>query len=174
MQYSENTPKSEVFSEVRNYIEQEGFTIVDKDDARPWGGYFVIDEPQSLEFIDRFFPNLNPDEFTGFSKLSPKVLLVEPRKRLSWQYHYRRSEIWKVLSGKVGVIVSSTNEETPIAELRKGDVIDLKREQRHRLVGLDEWGIVAEIWKHTDPAHPSDEDDIVRVGDDFGRSSSSE
>lgn len=169
MHFSKDIPKTRVFSEVKDFIRQEGFTIVDKDDARPWGGYYVIDESQSLDFIERFFQNLNPEEFKGFSKLSPKILLVEPHKRLSWQYHERRSEIWKVLSDKVGVIVSSTNEETPVAELIKGDVIDLEREQRHRLVGLDAWGIVAEIWKHTDSAKPSDEDDIVRVKDDFGR-----
>jgi hypothetical protein len=29
--------------------------------------------------------------------------------------------------------------------------------------------MVAEIWQHTDPNHPSDEDDIVRLQDDFGR-----
>ena len=41
--------------------------------------------------------------------------------------------------------------------------------ERHRLIGLEGWGIVAEIWQHTDPENPSDEDDIVRLQDDFGR-----
>jgi len=27
----------------------------------------------------------------------------------------------------------------------------------------------AEIWQHTDKNNPSDEDDIIRVQDDFGR-----
>jgi hypothetical protein len=40
---------------------------------------------------------------------------------------------------------------------------------RHRLVGLDNWGVVTEIWQHTDVEHPSDESDIVRLQDDFGR-----
>jgi hypothetical protein len=39
---------------------------------------------------------------------------------------------------------------------------------RHRLIGLDDFGVVAEIWQHTD-AIPSDEEDIIRVQDDFGR-----
>jgi hypothetical protein len=30
-------------------------------------------------------------------------------------------------------------------------------------------GIVAEIWMHTDENHPSDEEDIVRLEDDFAR-----
>jgi hypothetical protein len=41
--------------------------------------------------------------------------------------------------------------------------------QRHRLIGLDQWGVVAEIWQHTDSENPSDESDIVRLQDDFGR-----
>jgi mannose-6-phosphate isomerase len=39
------------------------------------------------------------------------------------------------------------------------------------LVGLDQWGVVAEIWQHTDVTNLSDESDIVRLQDDFGRSS---
>jgi hypothetical protein len=37
------------------------------------------------------------------------------------------------------------------------------------LIGLDDWGIVAEIWQHTDESNPSDEDDIVRLQDDYSR-----
>jgi mannose-6-phosphate isomerase len=29
--------------------------------------------------------------------------------------------------------------------------------------------VVAEIWQHTDADYPSDEEDIIRVQDDFGR-----
>ena len=102
-------------------------------------------------------------------KLSPKILLVQPGKRLSWQYHHRRAEIWRVDSGKVGVVTSDTDKEGRTAELKAGDTIRLPQGQRHRLVGLDGWGIVAEIWQHTNAALPSDEADIVRLQDDFGR-----
>ena len=170
MDFSATEFKKDVFKEVENVISTDhGFTITSKDDQRPWGGFLVIDEAQSLQFIEHFFSHLRTEDFEGFSKLSPKILIVAPEKRLSWQYHYRRAEIWKVIGGKAGVIVSETNQETPVAELKKGDVIDLECEHRHRLVGLDEWGVIAEIWKHTDPENPSDEDDIVRVQDDFGR-----
>jgi mannose-6-phosphate isomerase len=36
-------------------------------------------------------------------------------------------------------------------------------------LGTGGWGIIAEIWRHTDAENPSDEEDIVRVQDDFGR-----
>jgi hypothetical protein len=66
-------------------------------------------------------------------------------------------------------VISDTDEQTPQQPLPLGSQVSLKQGERHRLVGVDEWGIVAEIWQHTDAAHPSDEDDIVRVQDDFGR-----
>jgi quercetin dioxygenase-like cupin family protein len=50
-----------------------------------------------------------------------------------------------------------------------GDIIVLKEGERHRLIGLNDWAVLAEIWQHTDPANPSTEEDIVRIQDDFGR-----
>ena len=102
-------------------------------------------------------------------KLSPKILLISPGIRLSWQYHHRRAEIWQVVQGSVGVISSATDVEGELRILKAGDEIRVKQGERHRLVGLKEWGVVAEIWQHTNPDYPSDEDDIVRVQDDFGR-----
>ncbi len=103
------------------------------------------------------------------NKLSPKILVVEPGKRLSWQYHHRRAEIWRVVEGEVGIIMSDSDEQTALNLFEPGDVIILENGKRHRLVGLNDWGVVAEIWQHTDTEHPSDEDDIVRLQDDFGR-----
>ena len=51
----------------------------------------------------------------------------------------------------------------------KGDQIEIKKEERHRIVGLDAYALVAEIWIHTDKENPSNEEDIVRVQDDFDR-----
>jgi mannose-6-phosphate isomerase len=53
--------------------------------------------------------------------------------------------------------------------LLPGQEIRLAQGQRHRLQGLDAWGVLAEIWQHTNDQQPSDENDIVRVQDDFGR-----
>jgi len=103
------------------------------------------------------------------NKLSPKLLVVGPQQRLSWQYHNRRAEIWRVVEGEIGVVMSENDEQHDVNEFEPGDIIILNKGQRHRLVGLDSWGIVAEIWQHTDTDHPSDEDDIIRLQDDFGR-----
>lgn len=167
--FTADRPKTEVFTETRSFIEGLGFTITNFDDTRPWGGFFYVDEGQAVTFIETFFPHLNANDFAGFPKLSPKILLVAPQKRLSWQYHYRRSEIWKLIGGKAAVVVSDTDDQTPERSLVPGDIVELRQGERHRLVGTSEWGIVAEIWQHTSAENPSDEDDIVRVEDDFGR-----
>jgi mannose-6-phosphate isomerase len=169
MNFSVNTPKSDVFDEVKTYLTSIGLRTTHVDDQRPWGGFYYVDEAQAGKFIETFFPHLNVKDFEGFAKLSPKILLVAPNSRLSWQYHHRRSEIWTVIGGSAAIVTSDTDEQTPQRSLPLGSVVELRQGERHRLVGVDEWGIIAEIWQHTDGSHPSDEDDIVRVQDDFGR-----
>ena len=164
-----NLERTTVFNKIEKEVETLGFRIDKQDRLRPWGGFLVIDESQAPQFIAQYFPHLSVADFAGFKKLSPKILLVAPHKRLSWQYHFRRAEIWKVVGGTAGVVISDTDEQTELQKLSLGTIVNLHQGERHRLVGLDEWGIIAEIWQHTDPAHPSDEDDIVRVQDDFGR-----
>lgn len=161
--------RQQVFEHTKNYVTGLGFSVIDEDQSRPWGGFLVLDESQAPKFIEIFFPGLSLRDFEGFGKLSPKILIVAPNTRLSWQYHYRRSEIWRVIGGNAAVVVSDSDEETSPRPLSQGSVISLKQGERHRLVGVNEYGVVAEIWQHTDPANPSDELDIVRVQDDFGR-----
>lgn len=165
---SEESKKS-IFERVKTYIEKKDFRIDSSDETRPWGGFFVINENDSSKFQAEFFPHVKQKEMQKFSKLSPKILLVAPGKRLSWQYHHRRAEIWRVVQGTVGVVVNDTDEQVPPRILSEGDHIRLQKGERHRLVGLDNWGIVAEIWQHTDPENPSDEEDIIRLEDDYGR-----
>lgn len=161
--------KLNIFSEVREDLRKQEFRIVEEDASRPWGGFFVIDEDQAQQFADTYFNGTAVDELKISGKLSPKILVVAPNKRLSWQYHYRRAEIWQVIKGKVGVITSPGDEEGKLKSYSPGERITLKQGERHRLIGLDDWGIVAEIWQHTDFSLPSDESDIIRVQDDFGR-----
>ena len=161
--------KTALFEKVQEMLTSKGFNIEKSDAARPWGGFFVIDESQAQEFANEYFGGLDVQELRISGKLSPKILIVAPEKRLSWQYHHRRAEIWRVIQGDVGVMVSDTDEESVVSTLKEGETIRLRQGQRHRLIGLDGFGILAEIWQHTDANNPSDEDDIVRVQDDFGR-----
>ena len=157
---------NDIFLAIKKQIENLGFKIIGHDFNRPWGGFLLIDESQSKEFIKKFILN---EDLKIENKVSPKILIVNPNSRLSWQYHHRRKEIWKVFKNEVGVIKSTDNNETEMKIFNAGDVIKIQKGERHRLIGLSHFGIVAEIWIHTDPANPSDENDIVRLQDDYAR-----
>ena len=169
LNFLNRTAKELVFEHIAEYLHLQNIKISKQDNTRPWGGFFVIDETEAEKFINLYFSNFTKDELNISGKLSPKILVVAPQKRLSWQYHHRRAEIWKLIGGTAGVVTSDTDEEKEITHLNIGDIIQLKQGERHRLIGLENWGIVAEIWRHTDAEHHSDEEDIVRLQDDFGR-----
>jgi mannose-6-phosphate isomerase-like protein (cupin superfamily) len=151
--------------EVRKLMTEYGLRGV-QEEKRPWGTFVVVDETQ-IEIFQRLFFSTCSMEFSK-ERMTPKFLVVEPHQRLSWQYHERRSELWRVLE-PVGVMISPDDEEREVVRHERGSLIILSPRERHRLVGLDTVGVVAEIWKHVDQEHPSTEEDIVRVQDDFGR-----
>ena len=126
--------------------------------------------PPRVGFTKALIPSRGiPEDFPEGAALSPKLLIVAPDQRLSWQYHFRRAEVWKCIFGNVTVRTSDTDEEKDSRILQTGDMIKLAQGERHRIIGNDNFGIIAEIWQHTDPNNPSNEDDIVRLQDDFGR-----
>ena len=155
--------------EIENEISDLGIDIISKDFERPWGGFLVINENQAQEFSDKFFEGINVQSLKIGGKLSPKILIVKPHSKLSWQYHNRRAEIWRVYKGKVGVSRSMNDKQNPKIILNQKDQIKLKQGERHRLIGLDDYAVISEIWQHTDSENPSNEDDIVRISDDYGR-----
>ena len=158
-----------IFENISKLLENQKLNIIYKDIKRPWGGFFVISENNAQDFSNIYFNRLNTEELKVSDKLSPKILIIAPNKRLSWQYHQRRSEIWKVVSGEIKVVTSHDDIERKEEILKEGDKIRLSRGERHRIIGLEEYAVVAEIWIHTDKDNPSDENDIVRVQDDFDR-----
>ena len=154
------------YIKIREEIESLGFNVINFDFNRPWGGFLLIDESQSQDFINTFISKENL-EIEG--RLSPKILIVNPNSRLSWQFHYRRKEIWRVYKNSVGIIRSMDDNQNEMEILNQGDTIKFQTEERHRLVGLSNFGVVAEIWIHTNFKNPSDEQDIVRLQDDYSR-----
>ena len=156
------------YKNIEDELTNLGFQIVDSNLEKPWGAYFCIDENQAQVFSDKFFDGIDIDSLKIENKLSPKILIVKPNTRLSWQYHNRRAEIWQVYKGQVGVVQSDTDIEKELKNYMPADQIKLRQGERHRLVGLSDYGVVAEIWQHTDEI-PSNEDDIIRVQDDFNR-----
>lgn len=134
--------------------------------TKPWGFTAGI-QPNSIEkFVDHFFPEAG----VQIKRVSPRFLIVNPKSRLSWQVHKRRIELWKVVKGPVGVMLSQTDKQPDSPKVEEaGSVIKIGPEVRHRLVGLSKPAIVAEIWIYTDVNNPSDATDIVRLSDDYER-----
>ena len=158
-----------IFNTIEAELIQHNLKIDSYDHTRPWGGFFVIKEEDAQRFSNIYFEGFDVETLRMAGKLSPKILAVKPGARLSWQYHHRRAETWRVISGPVGVIRSFDDEQKAMVTYQNGDTITLKQGERHRLIGLDDWGVVAEFWQHTDASLPSNEDDIVRLQDDYAR-----
>ena len=154
------------YENIKREVKDLGFSIIKEDFNRPWGGFFQIDQSQSQKFVNTL---ISKEINVKSLKISPKILIVEPNQRLSWQYHNRRKEIWKVYRNNIGVIRSLTNSEIDLILKKQGEIIHFEAQERHRLVGLDKIGVVAEIWIHTDLNNLSDENDIVRISDDYKR-----
>src|SRR6478609_10513129 len=122
LDFSPDTTKEQVFENVAKYLQEQNLKVDKQDNTRPWGGFFVLDEGEAEKFIALFFPLLTKEELTISGKLSPKILVVGPGKRLSWQYHHRRAEIWKLIAGEAGVVTSNTDKEGDVQQLNIGDV----------------------------------------------------
>ncbi len=89
-----------------------------------------------------------------------KRLIVKPGQRLSLQFHHHRSEHWVVVQGTATVI---RDDERLV--LRPDDSTYIPRRGRHRIMNEGtEPLVIIEVQVGT-----CDEDDIVRLEDDYGR-----
>jgi mannose-1-phosphate guanylyltransferase/mannose-6-phosphate isomerase len=107
---------------------------------RPWGSYTVMEKSDRHKI---------------------KNITVEPKKKLSLQLHYHRSEHWIVVKGMATVQI---NDETFF--LRQGESTFIRAGMRHRLA--NEGKLSLEIIE-VQLGECVDEDDIVRFDDDYGR-----
>lgn len=150
-----------------------GYEIVDVDASRPWGGFVRFAYKDGDRFIEEFFPGVDPAEArlgNPDAELSPKILVVQPKQRLSWQVHARRAERWVFLTDGGYHTSSDPDDQGELIKAKAGDVVQFEPGACHRLVGADDnMTLVAEIWQHTVGGNPSDEDDIARLQDDYNR-----
>lgn len=139
---------------------------------KPWGAYIRFQDSSLQTFIDAYWKDSRVELNSDGLRLAPKILLVAPGARLSLQYHARRQEHWRVLAGPVKVIIGPDGTSLREYTLHTGEIIQIPVGYWHRIVGLNGWGVISELWGHIDPNSPSDEDDIVRVDDDYSRGNS--
>ena len=162
----------EINQEIAEILTTAGHEIVIADHDRPWGGFTQLANTDADTFLEEFFPGLSPSEArlgNKDSELSPKILVVAPGQRLSWQYHDRRAERWVYITDG-GYFKSLTDEQGELHLAEAGEVVQFAKSERHRLVGAaDHYTLVAEIWQHIEPHALSDEADIIRLQDDYQR-----
>lgn len=112
------------------------------DDVRPWGKFWVLEDTDTHKV---------------------KRIEVKPGGRLSYQYHHHRSEIWTVISG-----VATVTLEGEKKDYFPGDVVRIPVLAKHRVAndGKEPLTII-EVQFGT----YFGEDDIIRLDDDYARSS---
>ena len=131
-----------VFSLVESHLTDHGFKIIDRDLKKPWGGFFVIEPAQAELFAQQYFPGVDFESLRITDNLSPKILMVTPGHRLSWQYHFRRAEIWRLVAGAAALTTSDDDTERHHHVLSMGELVRLKQGERHRLIGTkNDWGM---------------------------------
>lgn len=120
----------------RNAPEQ----LVHKTVHRPWGSYTVLEEGPRYKV---------------------KRLRVNPGKRLSLQFHHKRSEHWVVTAGHARVTCNDR-----VFDLKVNESTTIPAGSAHR---LENPGEVPLDMIEVQSGEYVGEDDIVRLADDFGR-----
>ena len=82
------------------------------NELRPWGNFQVLYEENTFKI---------------------KKITVDPKSRLSYQYHDKRSELWYILSGK-GIV--TINDEK--IELNVGSTIKINKRVKIELKIMDQ------------------------------------
>ncbi len=113
---------------------------VGESDTRPWGRWEVIG--------------------TG-ERYTVKRITVLPGQRLSLQYHHHRSEHWMVVDGAAEVELDGVNHR-----LGFGEHVFIPLGAKHR---VRNGGDAPLVFVEVQVGDLLDENDIVRVSDDYGR-----
>lgn len=110
--------------------------------SRPWGGWELLHKSDTY---------------------AVKRLIVSPNCRLSLQYHNHRKEHWYCVAGR-GIVTL----DDEIKSINAGDSVTIPLKSTHRLenISSSEFLIIVEVQEGI----YLEEDDIVRIEDDYERS----
>ena len=115
------------------------FSYIEKED-RPWGTFYVIHNQEKYKI---------------------KRLEIKPGKRLSYQYHLKRSETWIIVQGNPLITL-----EDNVERFSQGDTVLIGTGTKHRIENTEDKDvIIIEI----QTGSYFGEDDIIRLKDDFNR-----
>ncbi|MBW2040278.1 MAG: phosphomannose isomerase type II C-terminal cupin domain [Deltaproteobacteria bacterium] len=106
----------------------------------PWGRWMVLDEGKNYKV---------------------KRIEVYPGKRLSYQKHFKRQEHWRIVQGQGKVTLDG--QEILVKEW---DGVEIPVEAAHR---IENTGMKPLIFIEVQWGQYLQEDDIIRLDDDYGR-----
>jgi mannose-6-phosphate isomerase len=109
-------------------------------ETRPWGQ----------------FENLLDTEYCKVKKI-----IIKPGQAPSYQYHFKRSEVYVIVKGKALICLDDVEKEYTV-----GDTILVPVLVKHRVTNIGEEDLVFIEIQH---GEYFGEDDIVRVQDNYGR-----
>jgi len=109
-------------------------------EERPWGSFTILEETETYK---------------------TKRIDVKPSKRLSYQSHEKRDELWMIVAGNAKVTIDDIDHI-----LGYGENIVIKAKQKHRIenIGNDNCSFI-----EVQTGSYFGEDDIIRYEDDFDR-----
>jgi mannose-1-phosphate guanylyltransferase len=108
---------------------------------KPWGWYETLEECSNLLY-------------------KVKTIYVNPDQQFSLQRHIYRQEFWVVVEGE-GTVITSTYTKN----VTKGDYIHIRKNEIHRMRGGPNGIRFVEVQEGV----ICEEEDIVRLEDDYGR-----
>jgi len=108
--------------------------------VKPWGSY----------------QNLMDEEYTKVKKI-----VVKPGEAPSYQYHFKRSEIWVIVKGTAQIKI-----DDEVHYYRVGDIVFIPKESKHQILNSGNEDVV---FVEIQLGEYFGEDDIVRLEDKYGR-----
>ena len=109
-------------------------------EEKPWGSY----------------TNLLDEEYTKVKKI-----VVKPGEAPSYQYHFKRSEVWVIVKGTAQVKL-----DDEVQHYKVGDIIFIPKKSKHQVKNIGEDELV---FVEVQLGEYFGEDDIVRLEDNYGR-----
>lgn len=109
-------------------------------EVRPWGQFWVLADTDTHKV---------------------KRIEVNPGGRLSYQFHYKRSEVWTVVQGIATVTIDGETKD-----YEQNQVIQIPLGAKHRVANN---GTVALVFVEVQLGTYFGEDDIIRIEDDYER-----
>ncbi|ADX67675.1 phosphomannose isomerase type II C-terminal cupin domain [Weeksella virosa] len=107
---------------------------------RPWGSYYVLEATETHKV---------------------KRIEVNVGARLSYQYHRYRAEVWTIIQGEAKVTLDDVE-----TLYHPGQVVEIPLNAKHRIENI---GKIPLIFIEVQFGESFDEDDIVRIEDDYSR-----